>query len=435
MNFKTIIDPSQFSIYLPQFIELVGAERWKRRITNLYRDVESSPYLWKIATDYHWLELCLGYQQASLNRKGAVLTEEWREPDIAALCFASAIVRIHEQLPGSSQKQIVGRLRDCLKAHSGFASLYLEIDVAIKLMDAGYDVSFPDLDGTSNFDVEFARDKICGEIECKSLSVDAGRQIHRRDFYRLIERVRLAQVEVSYSCSRKIVLVNLKGRLDADDSTQEQLSLAISECMYAGDMSSTKYDGFVVKELRYEDYLGDITLTDKESFQAKCQLVFGQNAHISGGFGESGDCLIVVKSDQEDDTSKPWLDAMRKGASQLSRNKPSLLVMQFQDIESKDLLKAHLRRRAAILSAALYNDYKQAHVNGVVISGYRSFTAVENGIGNFGFAILNPEPEHSLPLGVPEPFLKNMESEAYAMAIGAPLPPEDLNYIDLNKGD
>lgn len=171
-----------------------------------------------------------------------------------------------------------------------------------------------------------------------------------------------------------------------------------------------------------DDKFIDAISTDPESFHAKCQMVFGQNAHIAGGIGESGGSLIVLKSDKVDDTSKPWLDAMRKGASQLSRNKPSLVVLQFQDIAPEDLLKPNFRRRSAILSAALYGHYKQSHVNGVVVQGYRSIGAVDKGIGKFGFVVVNPEPAHLLPSGIPKPFMTNIDSEDYAAAIGEPLP-------------
>jgi hypothetical protein len=39
-----------------------------------------------------------------------------------------------------------GRLRDSIKAKTGFAPLYLELDLAQRLMDGGYDVEFADME-------------------------------------------------------------------------------------------------------------------------------------------------------------------------------------------------------------------------------------------------------------------------------------------------
>ena len=60
-------------------------------------------------------------------------------------------------------------------------------DLAQRLMDAGFDVNFADMEARAQFDLLFSRDVFSGEVECKLISVDAGRQIYRKDFYRFME--------------------------------------------------------------------------------------------------------------------------------------------------------------------------------------------------------------------------------------------------------
>jgi hypothetical protein len=57
----------------------------------------------------------------------------------------------------------------------GFAPLYLELDLAQRVMDSGYDVGLADMDGAAQFDVVFSHRAFVGEVECKTLSADARR--------------------------------------------------------------------------------------------------------------------------------------------------------------------------------------------------------------------------------------------------------------------
>lgn len=423
---------TEFSYCLPRFIDLIGVNRWDRRIAGFNADAESSPFLWKIVTDYHWLEICLGYQQGSLQRRGSVLTEEYGKPDIAALAFAASVVRIYEHLSPTSKRQIVGRLRDCLKSPSGFASLYLEIDIATRLMSWGYDVIFPDIYGTGNYDLAFERDGIVGEVECKSLSVDAGRQIHRRDFYRLIDAIRESMAAAAER-GRIIVVVNLEGRLVSAEKERSRLKACIEEAIMRDPGETVEGEGFKIERPRYESCLPEPDPGDSGAFLAHCQKVFGSRAHIAGGIAGERGCLVVVRSDREDDTSKPWLEAMRKGSCQLSGTRPGFLVVQLHDIEPEDILKLHLRRRAALLSADVFFHRGHKHVNASIVQGYKTFASTERGLSKFAFSILNPEPTHNLPPGLPEPLMTNTESAHYVAAMDASIPGHNLNYISAKQ--
>src|SRR5580704_10641558 len=132
--------------YLPRLLQLAGPERWRRRAVQLAESAQKSIFNAKIVSDYHWLELALSEHM--------IAGENHAEPnaigfDLRALAganFAATVVEAHDRLSPRGQIALKGRLLDSLKAEAGFSSLYLEMETAQRLMDAGCDVEFTDME-------------------------------------------------------------------------------------------------------------------------------------------------------------------------------------------------------------------------------------------------------------------------------------------------
>ena len=431
MRFDVSYDLGMLAQYIPRFFGLVDRIRWYKRVAQLNEDQQTSPYLWKIVSDYHWLEMAISHQTDILAEEGRLLHEHVDSHALVALQFAGAIVEIHARLPEEAQRQLEGRLRDGLNAESGFAALYFEVDMALRLMAAGYTVRFPDLDGTGDYDIEFNRNGFVGEVECKSLSADAGRRIHRKDFFRFIQSLS-PQLRVHADLERQEVLViTLEERLSSSVSEQAELRCATAVMLEANARSSMRGAGFRIERRVYNECLGAAPVDDERAFYRFCEDVFGRNCHIAGGLTENGGCLVVMRCEREDDTSKPWLDAMRKAASQLSGKRPSFIALQFQDITASDLMLPHLRRRAGILSYALFGHYGADHVNATYVCGFAAVVDREGQLGTPAFAIPNLNPRFPIDPGQATPFLVHIADADFAATIGAPLPEPNISQISL----
>src|SRR5271157_1330944 len=127
MRFQIAIEPWILRSYVPELVKLAGAELWKKRATHL-RSFGRSPYLARIASDYHWVELQLDEELAK--RQEPVPAKIAADPIAArALRFAQGIVEVYRSLPPVGQRQLVGRIRDALQAETGFAALYQEMEI------------------------------------------------------------------------------------------------------------------------------------------------------------------------------------------------------------------------------------------------------------------------------------------------------------------
>ncbi|MER9971349.1 hypothetical protein [Mesorhizobium sp. M0060] len=430
MLFTVPISLDELAKYIQPFMALAGEKRWMKRLDQLATDKDASYFRWKIVSDYHWLELAVGFQAEVLAKEGKLRPDLIDELITASLNFAAVTVEIHSHLSPKGRQVLEGRLRDALKAENGFAPVYLEFDLAQRLMDHGYEVEFADLEGRAQFDLLFRRGSFAGEVECKSLSADAGRQVHRKDFYRFMESISPALTQHAELKQREVLIVTLESRLPSNQAEQRELRRACETALIPGAATTIEGRGFQLLRRPLGGLL--YSAIDQMALYRKFKSELGENIHISGALGEDFGCLVVMRSSREDDTSKPLLEAMRKAATQFTETRPSFIAVQEHGIEVADLMLPHLRQRMAILSYALFSHYGASHVNATYVSGFGANVLRDGIFGTPAFSIPNPQPKFSIEGGDVEPFLGGeLTDKQYADLIGVPLPASNISFLPL----
>lgn len=366
MRFELSSQFGDLETFVPAFVDLCGSKFFEARVRQLRRDIDASPFLAKIVLDYHWMELCLSdlREQSSCSETGYL--DDW-----CALKFAAMCVETHRRLTPLGQNELEGRLRDGLKSDAGFAPLYAEMDIALRFLAMGFDVEFEDLNGRAPFDLLASKgDEEC-EVECKSFSVDAGRKIHRRDFYRLAHALE-EDLAAPRPDQREALVVTLKGRLSGSEAMHKEIATAIRAQFGKPDAAPDEHEQFCVVRIELAEFG-----SENELF-ADLRARFGENIHVAGGLTDTAGRLLIVCSAVEDDTSKPVLQHIRNAADQLSGTRSGFVALQFNDIGLSDLLPDHLLRRVGILSHAATHHYQKKHLTGVMVGSYRN--AVGHGI-------------------------------------------------------
>ncbi|RUU14166.1 hypothetical protein EOD23_01940 [Mesorhizobium sp. USDA-HM6] len=423
---------NDLSGYLNRFIDLVGRDRWFKRLDQLDADQRRSFFSWKIVADYHWLEMAIGFQADVLEKEGRLLPELTDRLNLAALNFAAVAVEVHSRLTPAGKLVLHGRLRDAIKAETGFASLYLELDLAQRLMDHGYDVQFPDLEGQDRFDLIFSRGAFVAEVECKSLSADAGRQIHRKDFYRFMDNIAPVLTKHAELRRPEVLIISLASRLPSNITQQAELLQATASILQDQSPSIVEGSGFRLERRPSAEFLASAPFNDQKALYGACCAEFGPNIHVSEALTRDGGCLVVMRSEREDDTSKPMLEAMRKAADQFSAQRPAFIAIQDHGIEAADLMLPHVRRRAAILSYALFDHYGAVHVNATYFTGFGAVVVRDGQVGTPAFTIPNLKPGFPINATDAAPFLAHFPDQEYADAIGAPLPALNISYLPID---
>lgn len=427
MHFVIPVEIDGLEKYIPQFLALIGEDRWFKRASQLDADRRKSPFREKIVLDYHWLEMAISFQAEVLAKEGRLLPELMNELIFAALNFTATTVEVHSRLSTQGRTTLEGRLRDGLKADTGYASLYLELDLAQRLMGDGYNVEFVDMEGAAQFDLLFGQGGFVGEVECKSLSADAGRQIHRKDFYRFMESIVPAMGAHVDLRRKEVLMISLRSRLFPNTSDQVELQRATTSMLREGAPDVLEGVNFKLERWPYSKVLAISPARDSKAFDEACRAAFGQDSHVAGALAEDGGCLVVMRSERKDDTSKPMLEAMRKAASQFSGKRPSFIAIQEHGIGVEDLMLPNLHRQAGILSYALFGHYGAAHINAVYVTGFGAVVLSEGKLGTPAFSIPNPRPAFPIATSHAVPFFIDITDADYVAPIVTPLPSPNVD--------
>jgi hypothetical protein len=419
MLFTIANDPASLAVYLRDFLILADGNRFRKRVVQLARDLLDSPPQAKIVAHYHWLELALGEQIVPHESRAQLPDSPVSLGSFGAMCFAATMVETHARLTALGRKALQGRIRAALQAETGFAALYLEMDVAQRLLEEGYNIDFPDLEGTARYDLYFTNGAVEGEVECKSLSTDAGRKIHRKDFYRFIHAIGPGLAQRAAAGLNEILLITLDDRLPGNTRQQAELRSATLHFISDDSLNNTAGSYFNIARKHCSEILRPGKYAGEREFYAACCDTFGKDIHVSGALTDIGASLVVMRSRQEDDHSKPWLEATQKAAAQLSGTRPGIIAVQFDDLEPSDLMLPHLRRRAEILSGALFRRDESTHVSSNFFTIYGGLVRSDGGIAAPAFAIMNPRAKFAIKAEQSWPHLPDDE---FARLIGAIAP-------------
>lgn len=415
MRFLLPTSPLELQKYLPAFLDLIGADRWWKRANQLEKEANNSPFLRKIVADYHWLEMELSAQAYIAQTYGALDPQAISPQSVAALNFAAMAVEAEKLMSPMGRIQFLGRLRDSLK--NDFAALFLEMDIAHGLMREGFDVEFTDSNNKTSYDISFKKEDILGEVECKSLSGDAGRKVHRKEFYRFIDEFRehiVSHVEQGFE---NAFVLTVEDRFPSDMSKRNKLATALHSAFKDhGESTFTGHD-FVIERLAFPSTLNNELFSNERELYKKCTELFGDNSHVSGAIGQNGKgkCLIVVRSTKEDDHSKPTLECMKKAISQLSGKHPGFIAIQYEDITPQDLILPRIRRRAAILSNAIFHKRLNNRPAAIYFCAYNGLHAANGAIWKPAFVFWNPFFKDKQTR---YPFRDSIRTSEYALLLG-----------------
>ncbi|MBI2253384.1 MAG: hypothetical protein HYU58_02060 [Proteobacteria bacterium] len=148
---------------------------------------DRSPIYDEYLQERHGIELAYRDVAAHRTQTGRVI---WPPSDIANIKLynmALSANEIHARLSASGKRNLVSSIRKALNSEFGFGPFAFEMQIAIHLMRRGFDVTCHDMEEGGGFDFLAIKDGLELEVECKHISGDVGRRIHRRRLLQLGE--------------------------------------------------------------------------------------------------------------------------------------------------------------------------------------------------------------------------------------------------------
>ena len=346
MYFAPEVTEHEFPALVRRFTEITGWKPWQKRFewieAGLGRSV-AMPYFWR-----ERFELELAF--ASLHKRYRI-TGKYPRKNITIeqqrfLSFVAVVGRCYNRLSQRGKNRLRGMLLDSLKSDYGLAPLAYEMKIVAHLLNRGFDVTFHDLETGGNFDYLAAKDDIKIAIECKFVTADIGRQIHRKRLYQFGEYVTPKLNSALARVSGGIfVHVRIPGRLHGDEKQHSVISehifrtienpdaqLVFEEntvSVTTFDLESSPFHGLAPEELR-QDHIDHFASSRFGISNKNMLILFRPGKHA----------LVVVLQSHKEDKVLTGIHRQLKdsAAKQFSGTLPAIICCHLADLSEAELL-------------------------------------------------------------------------------------------------
>ena len=258
------------------------------------------------------------------------------------------VVKVYQNLSPSAQKRLSGMLKAAIRQRYGLNSIAFEMEIATHLMMMGYDVEFHDLESEARYDFFITKDNIEIELECKYVSIDKGRQIHRKELRQFDGLVfdwiksHLNSINSSF-----YVRLTIPGRLKADIAYQDTLLGSLKVALMSG---SSRFDcpecSIDIEEFDL-DSISKVSTNNGVDLSSKLAAVIDRYALSNKNvmvFAKNSKYVILLSVDSEikdeviNVVFKEWQKSTK---NQFTTNRTGVLCCRFADLSLTNLLSIY----------------------------------------------------------------------------------------------
>ncbi len=383
MRFRTDIYTAEIPGLIERMLGITGPEPWVKRLEWLDRELAENPYMEGWLKDRFGLEFAL--QRWLVSAEQGMVSDARPDADTyELLAFATGVASIHPRLSAKAQKRFRGQLLDGLKSDTGLLPLQLEVTTITHLVRGGYAVEVHDLEAGGGFDFLATKGGQEVEVECKMLSGDIGRQIHKRPYAKLCQRLTPVLERVFEAASTGLLVrITLPGRLTQAPQQHEAIVQAAATGLVGGGIVT---DACTVRLYEFEIASSPFAagldarqrMQDVQSFVAKLAGSSGNsNLMMMVSPGERA-VVLLLDSCQPDEVLKGIRRQLRDACvDQMTGTRPGCVVVAFHDMADEQILSLARSDSSArsvatglqIMTSDLLQSVSRAHVHSVAYKG------------------------------------------------------------------
>lgn len=324
-------DRLAYSNSLNALVDRIGRRVWQARIVELKRGCVPS-YAGRALAQHHALELTIDrLRRPSSN---PVLTEVERR----VACLGTAVVTTAEALTQAGRTRLDVALAQAMQGPGNLIALFHMMRTACVQRGRGFDVSFAGLDEAAPFDLLLHRQGQEAEIACDVMSAEAGRDLHRRAWSQLMDRVDPdLQSWLAAHPGRYLLKMTLPQGLKGTGAASDAVPLAelhrrITRML--GDSRRADYDEAAV--LRLDPLMlaaaqaGDGG--SESGLMPRLRREFGPEAHLAVTSAGQGVFVMAARAGRGDEVAAAVHRRMAEIApTRLTGTRPGILAMFIED--------------------------------------------------------------------------------------------------------
>lgn len=322
----------------------IGAAYWQAAVARQEDAIRSNHFL----GDYLRSEYAIAYQLDRLRRLvarfGTVPHEACNDPSIfPSLAFAAQVLKVLDRSTVKQAKTFVKRVRTAFSSSENMHGLRLELLAATHFVRRGHRVAWHREKNGGSFDLLIEDLGPSGlEVECKSISANKGRRIHRRDALEFWGELWRDVAGVAQNLrSGLAVVLTVPYRLPIDAEERVALAREVVARIVAG--SGATLGGGTEVHIESFDPATIEAAKDKgrEDWRKAIDAATGTANREAAVYGTpaGGMLAFVMQSAVEDDVLDQVFSTLDDSAArQFTRKRGALFWVALQDIDADQLL-------------------------------------------------------------------------------------------------
>ncbi len=327
-------DSLDHSPALNALVDRIGRPVWQARMAELKRGCVAT-YAGRALGQLHALELTI----ERLRRPGR--NTPTTELDRRIGCLATALVSLADSLTAQGRERLDAALGLAMRGPGNLVPLFHLIRTASVQRGRGFEVGFAGFDEDAPFDLLLNRMGLEAELVCDVMSAEAGRDLHRRAWSQLMDRVDadlhswLAAHPGRYLLKMTLPQ-GLKGtEAPADCTPLSELHRRITRML--SDCRRADHDEAAV--LRLDPLmLAAAQANDREASGAglmpSLRREFGPEAHLAVTSAGQGVFVMAARAGREDEVAGAVHRRMAEIApARLTGTRPGILAMFLEDTD------------------------------------------------------------------------------------------------------
>ncbi|MDQ8700214.1 hypothetical protein [Hyphomicrobium sp. LHD-15] len=343
VHFANHISPDQLPTAFRALMQIVPWSVWEKRIGELRPLMNRLPAWEQYLRERHGLEFALADSREYLRNTGRWPWPPRTADEYRLAAFITVLVRTFGNVSDPAKRRLAGSIRSALEKDSGLGPLALEMKATGLAMRSGFDVTFHDLENGGGFDLLAQKGSSQIEIECKHISADIGRQIHRRKVYELGDRLQgfLSNLLDKFD-GGMLVRINIPGRLTGNP--QQQSAIVRNVMSAAGgqpvsdDTCEAQIERFSLENSPFSGVSGHLsTLEDVQNFTARRFNL--DNAHILTHWrpGKAAVVVHIASATPDSVIDRLFKHMIDDTKHQLSGTRPGCLCVHLADLSPEQL--------------------------------------------------------------------------------------------------
>ena len=314
------------------FVDLAGKRLWRARMAQLAAVTRAGQRSGRALVQRHGVEVTI----ERLRRHG--LNRRLTNGEMAIAALASEAVRVHRGLTRHGRERFRGAIRAGLAGRETLVAAFHILRTAGMQRERGFEVGFAAFEDDAPFDLLLTRSNVEAEIACDVVSAEAGRDVHRGAWVRLVDAVDPdLQTWLAAHPGRYLLKMTLPQGLRPDEADDSVLGGRLAElhhrirCLLT---SLNRADQDESAVLRLDPLMLAAAQADELGLLSQLRQEFGHQAHLAVTASGKGVFVMAARAGREDEVAIAIRHRMAALAPvRLTGSRPGILAMFIEDTD------------------------------------------------------------------------------------------------------